>query len=65
MTDKDLKNVIFESYYQRIGFAKENSYYSTKHQEKRSTIGWKKIKRKNKEHYQSFLRNKNEKPVKR
>ena len=23
MTDKDLKNVIFESYYQRIGFAKD------------------------------------------
>ena len=65
MTVKDLKNVIFESFYQRIGFAKENSYYSMKHQKKRFTIGCKKITRKNKEHYRSFLRNKNAKPVKR
>ena len=30
-----LKDFIFEKYYQRMGFAKENSYYSMKHQAKR------------------------------
>ena len=28
----------FENYYKRIGFSKENSYYSMRNQKKRSTI---------------------------
>ena len=32
MTIKELRDFIFENYYRRIGFTKENSYYSMKHQ---------------------------------
>ena len=35
MTVKELKDFIFENYHQRIGFAKENSYYTMKHQKKK------------------------------
>ena len=31
MTVKKLKGFIFEDYYQRMGFAKENTYYSMNH----------------------------------
>ena len=31
-TVKELKDFIFEKYYQRMVFDKENSYYSMKHQ---------------------------------
>ena len=62
----------FENYYRRIEVSKENSYYSIKrHREKRSTIVSKKIKRKIpdpsnvKEYYQSYLKRKNIKSVKR
>ena len=34
MTIKKLKDFIFENYHQWIEFAKENSYYSMKHQKK-------------------------------
>ena len=30
---KELKDFIFENYYQQMGFARENSYYSMKHLE--------------------------------
>ena len=35
MTVKELKDLITENYYQHMGFAKENSYYSMKHQKKK------------------------------
>ena len=38
MTIKQFRDFIFESYYRRIGFTKENSYYSMKHQKKRFII---------------------------
>ena len=47
MTAKELKDFIFENYYQRMGFAEENSYYSMKHQKNRSRIVCNKINRKN------------------
>ena len=31
MTIKELKYFIFENFYRQIGFTKENSYYSMKH----------------------------------
>ena len=34
-TIKELKEFIFENYHQRMGFARENSYCSMKHQEKK------------------------------
>ena len=38
MSVNELRDFIFENYYRQIGFSKENSYYSLKHQKKRSTI---------------------------
>ena len=38
MTVNEIRDFIFESYYKRIGFSKENSHYSMKYQKKRSTI---------------------------
>ena len=35
MTIKELRDFIHKNYYRRIGFPKENNYYSMKHQEKR------------------------------
>ena len=35
MTVEELKEFIFENYHRRIGFAKENSYFSMKHQKKK------------------------------
>ena len=34
MAVKELKNFIFQNYYRQIGFTKENSYHSVKHQKK-------------------------------
>ena len=34
----EIRDFIIENYYKRIGLSKENSYYSTKHQKKRSAI---------------------------
>ena len=31
MTVNKVRDFIFENYYKRIGFSKENSYYSIKH----------------------------------
>ena len=38
MTIKELKDFIFENYYRRIGFTKENSYYSVKYQQKKDLL---------------------------
>ena len=41
MTIKELKDFIFENYYnyyRRIRFPKENSYYSMKHQKKKDLL---------------------------
>ena len=35
MTVNELRDFIFENYYKRIGFARENSYYSMKHQKEK------------------------------
>ena len=51
MTLNELRDFIFESYYKRIGFVKESSYYSMK-------------RLNDKEHSQSFLIKKNTKSVK-
>ena len=37
MKVKELKAFIFEIYHQRMGFAKENSYYLMKHQKKKDS----------------------------
>ena len=37
MSVNKIKDFIFENYFKRIGFSKENSYYSMKNQKKRST----------------------------
>ena len=34
----EIRYFIFENYYKRIGFSKENNYYSMKHKKKRYTI---------------------------
>ena len=46
MTVNEHRDFIFESYYKRIGFARENSYYSMKHQKKISTTVYNYINRK-------------------
>ena len=38
MSVNAIRDFIFENYYKRIGFSKENSYYSMKHQKKRIYI---------------------------
>ena len=38
MTIKELKDFIFENYYRRIRFPKENSYYLMKHQKKKDLL---------------------------
>ena len=65
MTIKELKDFIFENYYRRIGFPKENSYYLMKHQKKKDLFLFAtKLKEKiphasnDKEHYNSYLKNK-------
>ena len=63
----EIIDFIFKNYYKRVDFSKENSYYSIKHQEKRSTTALtQKIldPRNDKKHYQSFMRKKNTKSVK-
>ena len=35
MTVNELRDFIFKNYYKRIGFARENSYYSMKHQKEK------------------------------
>ena len=38
MLDNEIGDVIFENYYEKIAFSKENSYYSMKHQKKSYTV---------------------------
>ena len=70
MTAKELRNFIFENYYQQMGLAK-NSYYSRTIKEKNLQLFVTKLTEKipdprnAKEHYQSFLRKKNTKLSKR
>ena len=35
MSANEHRDFIFENYYKRIGFSKENSYYSIKHQKEK------------------------------
>ena len=67
----EIRDFIFENYYKRIGFSTENSYYSLKHLKKKylqflENKSIKKVPNLNdaKEHFQSFIRNKNRKSVK-
>ena len=38
MAIKELRDFIFKNYYRKIGFTKENSYYSMKHQKKKDLL---------------------------
>ena len=38
MTVNEIRDFIVKNYYKRIGFSKENSYYSMKHKKKRFSI---------------------------
>ena len=38
MKVNEIRHFIFENYYKRIGFSKENSYYYMKYQKKKSKI---------------------------
>ena len=53
MSVNEIRDFIFENYYKRIGFSKENCYYSMKHlkkkkkRKKRFIVACKQINRKN------------------
>ena len=71
LTIKELKDFIFKNYYRRIGFTKENNYYSMKHWKKKDllllpTKFLVKISDASnaKEYYRSFFKNKSKKLVK-
>ena len=73
MTVNKIRDFIFENYYKRIGFSKENSYCSMKRFKKKKKdlllLANKLIEKiadldKAKEHYQSFIRKKNARSVK-
>ena len=61
MLVNEIRGFIFENYYKRIGFSKENSYYSMKHQ-KNKIYNCLQLNQKKKipdppyakQHYQSF-----------
>ena len=61
MTVNELKDFFFENYYQRMGFARENSYYSAKHLKEGLQLLATKLREKihdssnAKEYYESFL----------
>ena len=72
MTVNELRDFIFEYYYRRMGFARENSYYSVKHQKiKDLQLFATKLAEQipdpssAKEYYNSYLRRKDMKSVKR
>ena len=62
MSINELRDFIFENYYKRIGFVKEQSYYSMKRLKKRFVVACKQINRKKYlilvmlQNYQSFIR---------
>ena len=71
MSVNEIKDFIFENYYKRIGFSKENSYYSMKNSKKKNLLllANKSIEkvpdpRNAIEQHQSFIRKKNTKSVK-
>ena len=71
MCVNEIRNSIFENYYKRIGFSKENSYYSMKSLKKKYLLLLaKKLIEKlpdshnAKENYHSLIRKRNRKPVK-
>ena len=70
MPVNERRDFIFENYYKRFGFSKENSYYSMKRLKKKLLLLANKLiekipdPRDIKEHYQSFIRKKNTKSVK-
>ena len=47
MSIYETRDFIFENYYKRIGFSKQNSYYSMKRLKKRFNAACKQINRKN------------------
>ena len=71
MTVHELRNFIFENYYKRNEFVKQSSYYSIKRLKKRFAIAGDQINRKivdhsnAEEYYNSYLKRKNTKLVKR
>ena len=70
MSVNEIRGVIFENYYKRTGFSKENCYYLIKQLKKDCLLFENKLiekipdPRNAKEHYQSFIRKKNTKSVK-
>ena len=38
MSVNEIRDFVFENYYEQIGFSIKNSYFSIKHQKKRSAI---------------------------
>ena len=67
----EIRDFIFENYYKRIPFSKENSYYSMKHLKREDLLLFanKLIEKipdpcNAKQHYQSFIRRKNRKSAK-
>ena len=46
MSVNEMRDFIFENYYKRIAFLKENSYYSMKRLKKRFIVACKQINRK-------------------
>ena len=71
MSINEIKDFIFENYYKRIGFSNGNRHYSMKCLKKKDLLllANKLVEKipdpcNAKEHYQSFTRKKNRKPVK-
>ena len=73
MSVNEIRHFLFENYYKRVGFSKENSYYSMKHMVKKINVTCKQINRKkylilimlkNTNNHQSFIGQKNRKSVK-
>ena len=72
MSVNEIKDFIFETYYKRIRFSKENSYYSMKHLRKKKDLLFLANKlmetipdpRNAKQHYLSFIRRENRKLIK-
>ena len=63
MYDNEIRDITFENYYKRIGFFKENSYYSMKRLKKKKDLllPANKLKKQSdpdnaKGHYQSFIK---------
>ena len=69
MSVNEIRGFIFKNYYKRIGFSKDNNYYLMKRLKNKDLFATKLIEKipdpcNAKEHYQSFISNKNTKLVK-